>query len=67
MTDTGDGTEALTFTRPPLALAWDVLDASYGHVRRRLDVHPEQDAQGPADARSDAQLAFDEPAAPNSR
>lgn len=38
-----DGTEVLTFNRPPLALAWDVLDESYGRVRQRLGVHPEQD------------------------
>jgi hypothetical protein len=49
------GTEALTFNRPPLALAWDVLDESYGRVRQRLGVHPEQDAaQIPARSREEA-------------
>ncbi|MCZ4607357.1 DUF4007 family protein [Streptomyces sp. Lzd4kr] len=67
VTDTGDGTEVLAFTRPPLALAWDVLDESYGHVRRRLDVHPEQDSRGTDSARRDEQLTFDEPTAPTSR
>ncbi|WP_369228431.1 DUF4007 family protein (plasmid) [Streptomyces sp. R39] len=69
VTNTGDGTEALTFNRPPLALAWDVLDESYGSVRQRLGVRPEQDAR---EARSPdrapvEQLAFDAPAPKISR
>ncbi|MGW2612913.1 DUF4007 family protein [Streptomyces mirabilis] len=65
VTDTGDGTQVLSFDQPPLALAWDVLDESYGHVRQRLGVHPEQDAQEPrpqpARPVPDEQLPFDEP------
>jgi hypothetical protein len=69
VTESGDGTEVLTFSRPPLALAWDVLDESYGRVWQRLGVHPEQDAHGPRpeDARPVEQLAFGEPASQDSR
>ncbi|MDQ1033559.1 hypothetical protein QF035_011228 [Streptomyces umbrinus] len=67
--DAGDGTEVLTFNCPPLALAWDVLDESYGHVRQRLGLHPQQDAYRPrpGDARPVEQLAFGEPASQDSR
>ncbi|MGR3938441.1 DUF4007 family protein [Streptomyces sp. BRA346] len=41
--DDGVGQEMLTFSAPPLALAWEVLDGRYGDIRQRLGVQPERE------------------------
>ncbi|MEU4898570.1 DUF4007 family protein [Streptomyces sp. NPDC044780] len=41
--DDGVGQQLLTFSAPPLAVAWEVLDSLYGDVRQRLGIHPERE------------------------
>ncbi|MFE9881934.1 DUF4007 family protein [Streptomyces sp. NPDC005784] len=69
LTHNGDGIEVLTYSCPPLALAWNILDASYGHVRRRLGIHPEQGTPGQPTERASAaeQLALDDSLASDGR
>ncbi|MFF4482950.1 DUF4007 family protein [Streptomyces sp. NPDC001520] len=51
----GSGQEVLTFSTPPLALAWEVLDGLYGDVRQRLGVRPErEEGAGPTATQPEA-------------